>query len=214
MHKHIIFDCDGVILDTEIVAAEVMSLWLQKQGVAIDQSEFIRAHTGKTFSGIIRELQTLDQLSTHLNIKAAAHEIEQGVKQNIRLVQGVEKMLLQNDTPKSIVSNSSSEYVSKAMTQFSLAGHFQGGIFSSQMVASPKPSPLVYELAVEKIDLPKEDILVIEDSRTGVQAAVGAGLRVVGFLGGSHILPGHADRLLEAGALTTVADFEALTALL
>jgi len=69
---------------------------------------------------------------------------------------------------------------------------------------------LVYELAVAKIELPKADILVIEDSLTGVQAAKAAGLNVWGFLGGSHILPGHGDKMLQSGVLELVKGYEDL----
>ncbi len=206
MLKHIIFDCDGVLLDTEIVAAEVMSAWLRENQVNITTESFIQNHTGKTFSGIIRELQAANELSSDLDIRLGVREIETNVKSNIRPISGVQKALAQIDLPKSVVSNSSVNYIENALSKFKIEHHFKGSLFSSEQVAAPKPSPLVYELAMQEIGIPKGDIVVVEDSTTGVMAAHKAGLQVIGFLGGSHILDGYKERLLDVGAFTTVND--------
>lgn len=207
MFKHIIFDCDGVLIDTEIVAAEVMAAWLRSQGIAISTKQYIRTQTGKTFSGIVGEYMALGQIPADLDFKSSMHEIEAEVVAKIRPVNGVEKALSQIDLPKSVVSNSGVEYIQNALKNNNIEHHFEGRLFSSEMVSAPKPSPLVYELAVEKIGLPKNEILVIEDSHTGVQAAKAAGLTVFGFLGGSHILPGHGEKLLKAEVKELVEDY-------
>jgi HAD superfamily hydrolase (TIGR01509 family) len=211
--KHIIFDCDGVILDTEIVAAEVMSAWLNKLGVEIGTEQFIRQYTGRTFSSIIQELQEKELLGSNFSSSKEVELIELNVKNNIRLIDGIQEALQQIETPKSIVSNSSLEYVKSATTRLGIDHHFEDRFFSSEQVEQPKPSPMVYELAVREIGVSKRDILVIEDSISGVLAAVSAGLEVIGFLGGSHILDGHGELLLNAGALKTVDSHSALVKL-
>jgi len=211
MFKHIIFDCDGVLIDSEIVAAEVMAAWLRAQGMAMTTNQFIQTHTGKTFSGIMKECIAAKLLPTDLNIQAGAREIEAKVKSQLRPVTGVAEGLANIKLPKSVVSNSGVAYVQKALNDFNISQHFEGRLFSSEMVAAPKPSPLVYELAVEQIGLSKNDILVIEDSLTGVQAAKAAGLAVFGFLGGSHILSGHGEKLLTTGVSDLVEDYGELT---
>lgn len=210
MFKHIIFDCDGVLIDSEIVAAEVMARWMREQGMSISTEQFIQTHTGKTFSGIIRECIAENLLPADIDVHAGMTVIETEVKANIRPVTGVAEGLSRIPQPKSVVSNSGLVYIKKALSDFDISHHFEGRLFSSEMVAAPKPSPLVYELAIEKIALPKSEILVIEDSLTGVQAAKAAGLSVWGFLGGSHILPGHGDKMLQAGVSTLVEDYGGL----
>ena len=214
MIRHVIFDCDGVLLDTEIVAAEVMASWLSKNGHAITTARFIERHTGKTFSGIMRELQKDQLLESDLDIAAGVSEIEGEVKANIRLINGLENALDTIALPKSVVSNSGVDYVRRSLQRYAVDHHFEERIFSSEMVALPKPSPLVYELAIKTLQVPKEEIVVIEDSSTGVQAALAAGLQVIGFLGGSHILPGHADRLTKVGASKVAHDHSDLVDIL
>lgn len=210
MFKHIIFDCDGVLIDTEIVAAEEMSAWMRLQGIDITAATYISTHTGKTFSGIIQEYVEVGALSSELEVHQALAEIEQRVIDNIRPIQGVIETLPLLNQSMSVVSNSSAHYVKHALTKYGFGHHFEGRVFSSEMVAAPKPSPLIYELAVQKIGLPKNEILVIEDSLTGVQAAKAAGLNVWGFLGGSHILPGHGEKMLQAGVLELVESYDDL----
>jgi HAD superfamily hydrolase (TIGR01509 family) len=210
MFKHIIFDCDGVLIDSEIVAAEVMARWMREQGMDISTEQFIQTHTGKTYSGIIRECMADGLLPAEFNIQASTNAIETEVKTSIRPVTGVAEGLANITQPKSVVSNSGVVYIQKALNDFNIIHHFDRRLYSSEMVAAPKPSPLVYELAVAKIELPKADILVIEDSLTGVQAAKAAGLNVWGFLGGSHILPGHGDKMLQSGVLELVKGYEDL----
>ena len=200
MIKHVIFDCDGVLLDTEIVAAEVMSAWLRDQNVSITAEQFIQQHTGKTFSGIIHELKSAKVLSQSLATAEAVNSIERQVKADLRLIQGIGPALEQIKLPKSVVSNSSVNYVRSSLGKFGLSQHFENRIYSSQMVEKPKPSPLIYQLALKRLELTRNEILVVEDSVTGVSAARDAGLRVVGFLGGSHILPSHGDTLINTGA--------------
>jgi len=210
MFKHIIFDCDGVLIDSEIIAAEVMSTWMRKQGIEITTEQYILTHTGKTFSGIITECISKGLLPTGQDLRKDILAIETKIKANIRPVLGVAKALSQIDTAKSVVSNSGVAYIQKALNDYNISEHFEGRLFSSEMVAVPKPSPLIYELAVQKIGLPKNEILVIEDSLTGVAAAKQAGLTVWGFLGGSHILPGHGEKLLAAGVSELVEGHEDL----
>jgi HAD superfamily hydrolase (TIGR01509 family) len=210
MFKHIIFDCDGVLIDTEIVAAEEMAAWLRKQGIDISAETYIRIHTGKTFSGIIREYIAKGELAQDIKVRHALEEIESRVVANIRPVEGVIEALPLIKQALSVVSNSGVAYVKNALKKYAVDQHFEGRIFSSEMVAAPKPSPLVYELAVQQIGLPKNEILVIEDSHTGVAAARAAGLTVWGFLGGSHILAGHGEKLLKAGVSDLIKDYSGL----
>lgn len=208
--KHIIFDCDGVLIDTEIVAAEVTVAWLNSEKVNISVEEFILQHTGKTYSNIINGLKAEGFLKASLKTDTIVHLLDDKVKARVRPILGVSDLLNSISVSKSVVSNSAASYLVQALNKIEAAHHFENRIFSAEMVAHAKPSPLVYELAVSTIGIPKEEIIVVEDSQTGVQAALAAGLKVLGFLGGSHIQPGHGEKLKQLGVFDVASSHEEL----
>lgn len=133
------------------------------------------------------------------------NKVEDEVAESVKAVEGMPGLLDNLGIDKSVVSNSSIATVSHALATNNLTHHFNNRIFSSEQVPSAKPAPDLYLFAVASLQLAPEEILVVEDSRTGVQAAVYAGLKVVGFTGASHILPGHSEKLIEMGALDTAS---------
>lgn len=214
MIKHIIFDCDGVLIDTEIVAAEVVVKWFATQDYHMTVEEFIVQHTGKMFSHILRELVAEGKLPAHLDIQATMDLLEPEVKNNMRPIAGVSEVLSSIALPKSVVSNSGTEYVAYALEKFGWAGHFKKPVFSAELVEKGKPSPLIYQLALETLGVDKSEVIAIEDSYTGVQAATAAGIKTIGFLGGSHIMGDHAARLQTLGVIGLAKDHEHLSQLL
>lgn len=212
--NHIIFDCDGVLIDTEIVAAEVMVDWLKSEKVEITVPEFIRGFTGKTFSDIINILQETGRLNKGVISKSIVHQLDDSVRQRVRPIDGVWQMLDAIKQPKSVVSNSAADYVVEALEKLEITHHFGGRVFSAEMVEKAKPSPMVYQLAVDTLSLPKSSIITIEDSFTGVMASIAAGLPTIGFLGGSHILDGHGERLKELGVLGLASNHQELSLIL
>ncbi|GAB5524780.1 MAG: HAD family hydrolase [Roseivirga sp.] len=214
MIEHIIFDCDGVLIDTEMVAAEVVVEWLHTEQVDITVEQFIREHTGKTFTSIINQLKEQQHLPAHLDTHSTMLELEGLVRNNMRPIRGVNAMLEQLTLPKSVVSNSNIDYVEEALRKFSITHHFTDTIFSAEMVAQAKPSPEVYELALGTLGKNKSNVVAIEDSYTGVQAATSAGIPTIGFLGGSHILDGHGERLKSLGVIGLARDHKELAEML
>ncbi len=214
MIEHIIFDCDGVLIDTEMVAAEVVVEWLHTEKVDITVEQFIREHTGNTFTSIINHLKEKGQLSANLDTHSTMLKLETLVRNNMRPITGVGEMLEQIALPKSVVSNSNIDYVEEALQKFSITQHFTDTIFSAEMVEKAKPNPMVYELALKHLDKDKDRVIAIEDSYTGVQAATGAGIPTIGFLGGSHILDGHGERLKSLGVIGLASDHQELTEIL
>lgn len=210
MVKHIIFDCDGVLIDTEIVAAEVVSSFLRSEGVKITTEEFIKRYTGKTFTDIIELIKGRGELAPDFNTAAVVPELDNEIRNNQRPIEGATAMLKNLHLPFSVVSNSALDYVKEALEKLDVIHLVENRIFSAEQVAKGKPSPLVYELALDTIQHTKEEVIVIEDSSSGVMASKGAGLKTIGFLGGSHIRDGHAELLLELGCDLTINDHNAL----
>ena len=212
--KHIIFDCDGVLIDTEIVAAEVVSDWLGTQGIEISTNQFIVEHTGKMFSNILKEYMAAGELPHDLNIPGVVELLDPEVRNRMRPIAGVKELLESIALPKSVVSNSDISWVEEALDKFGWANHFQKPVYSAESVAQGKPSPLVYQLAIKTIGVDKSEVIAVEDSYTGVQAALAAGIKTIGFLGGSHILGDHAARLESLGVAALAENHDQLQTIL
>ena len=210
MIKHILFDCDGVLIDTEIVAAEVVSGWLNTQGMSITVDDFILNYTGKTFTDIIGILKAQKHLPESLDTVTIVPTLDRGIKDNMRPINGVHQMLASIKTPVSAVSNSAKDYVLEALDMLQVSEQFGGRVFSAEMVPKGKPNPAVYELALETLGLNKDEVIVVEDSVAGVTASVGAGLKTIGYLGGSHIREGHAETLEALGTSGLATNYDEL----
>lgn len=210
MIKHILFDCDGVLIDTEIVAAEVVTNWLISEGVSIDIETFIHDYTGKTFTDIINILKGNGSLNPELDLSNVVPKLDATIRDNQRPIDGVWQMLDGLTLDRSVVSNSAKDYVELALEKLKITHHFEGRIFSADMVPKGKPDPAVYHLALKELALVTEEVLVVEDSVAGVTASKAAGLRTIGYLGGSHVRPGLANQLLMAGADILVKDHASL----
>jgi len=196
--NHIIFDCDGVLVDTEFTAAIRMTQALNNMGVDLSVNYYLQNFSGTTFSGIIDKYfgnaMSADEVSEIID------KVEEEVAKEVKLIDGVSQLLNILQVEKSVVSNSSVRTVEHALRITGIYDHFSGGIFSSEHVKNPKPAPDVYQYAIKTLACNISEIIVIEDSISGARAALAAGLRVFGFTGGSHILPDHRQKLLDLGA--------------
>ncbi len=210
MIKHILFDCDGVLIDTEIVAAEVVTNWLNSEGVDIDIEQFISTYTGKTFSDILELLKQAKLLDEQIETREAVIQMDDQIRNNMRPIRGVHEMLNAEPLTSSMVSNSAEDYVLEAIGMLEADHIFEKRVFSAEMVSKGKPNPAVYQLALEKLGLNQNEVLVVEDSVAGVTASVAAGLKTIGFLGGSHVRDGHGDLLIKLGASELVHNHDEL----
>ena len=193
--KLLIFDCDGVLVDTEIIAAEVMVELLKSYGFNTDIEYYISNFTGKTFTGILDDLgikfdQDLEELSI---------QTEKKIYARLRAIDGMAEIVKSQALPTAIVSNSATWQVEKAIKFLDLGDTIKRNYFSSQMVERPKPFPDIYLRAASDNKVSPIDCLVVEDSLSGAKAALEAGMNVIGFAGASHIRAGHDQKLLNLG---------------
>lgn len=211
MIRHILFDCDGVLIDTEIVAAEVVTNWLKSEGVAIDIETFISEYTGKTFTDILESLKAKSLLAPNIETREAVTFMDEEIRRNMRPIQGVDQMLANVPFTSSMVSNSAVDYVFEAIGLLKADHIFEKRVFSAEMVRKGKPDPAVYLLALETLGLEKNEVIVVEDSAAGVTASVAAGLKTLAFLGGSHVRTGHGEKLHSLGARELIENHAALS---
>jgi len=212
----IIFDCDGVLVDSEILAKQVEIAVYAEQGFETSLEAFSERFSGMTGEEIMREIS--DELETGL--PQSLHDdiqtrIDDKLANELQAISGVHRMLDRLDNPRCICSNSSMERLTISLKRTDLFDRFRPYIFSATEVGSkePKPSANVFLHAAEMLGSDPAQTIVLEDSSHGVAGAVAAGMRVVGFTGGSHTYPTHAERLMEAGAETTInmlSDFPAV----
>lgn len=203
----VIFDCDGVLIDSEVLANASEVAFLQSFGIDIELQDYMMRFVGKSNKDVLKELQAQHNnvlpddfwiLSEKQTFKIFHEELEP--------MAGIVELLSTIVQAKCIGSSSSLERLEVSLKAVGLYERFAPSIFSSEQVARGKPAPDLFLFAAEKMQVANERCLVIEDSPYGVRAAVDAGMHVIGFTGGSHIMAGHEERLLNEGALAVYAD--------
>lgn len=201
MIKHIIFDCDGVIVDSEILASRLAVQMLQPNGYPLSVEEHTRRFSGH------KEHEILHQIEHEIGTRIPDNFMPDFVRlmrkafvEELQPIDGMVDLIKSIQLPKSVVSNSLKEDVVRNTTKVGVIQEFEGRIFAADMVENPKPDPDLYLLALETIGIAKDEAIVVEDSVPGVTAAKAAGIYAIGFLGASHIFEGHGEKLQAAGA--------------
>lgn len=213
--KHVLFDNDGTIVDSEIIAARAMLSLLAKHGLHLAEREYNMRFPGLLDRDIIAALKLEEGFDPPADFSQqlrAAHA--GGFHASLRAIKGMPTLFRSLKVPKSMVSNGSVLHVERCLRKVRLRSALDGYIFSAEHVDKPKPSPDVYLFALEKLGLQADQTLVVEDSVTGILAAKSAGIQAIGFLGAAHIHDGHEDKLWEAGADFVASDAKSLSALL
>ena len=197
----ILFDCDGVLVDSEIIACKVLAAEVGAKIPELDQKAFAAGIFGMTDHDAVRQAEaeygvTLpDGFVGHV-----ANAIYDEVLRSVEPVAGAAEAVGALTLPMAVVSNSPLERVRRMLDRTGLRHFFGDRLFCAEMVARPKPHPDVYLYAAEQLEVAPERCIAVEDSVAGTTAAAAAGMTVIGFLGGQHIQPGHGERLRSAGA--------------
>lgn len=215
MLKHVLFDNDGTVVDSEIIAVRATLSMLAPYGFRMSEQEYSHRFPGlleRDIVAIISEEYGIRVGDDYFDRLRALHVTN--FDRELRAIAGMPTIFRKLKIPKSMVSNGSVRHVERCLRRVRLRSALDGHIFSAEHVDRPKPHPDVYHFALEKLELEPAEILVVEDSPTGVLAAKQAGLRVVGFLGAAHIHNGHEAHLLEHGADFIAADAKSLGNLL
>jgi HAD superfamily hydrolase (TIGR01509 family) len=196
----LIFDCDGVLVDSEPLSCRIDAEILTECGVPYTAEEVARDFTGVSVKDQItrieseRGIRLPDDFTERLN-----RTLFQRFETDLKPIDGVRDAILSLPFPRCVASSSIPERIALSLRVTGLADLFDN-IFSSTQVARGKPAPDLFLHAASRMNTLPEECLVIEDSIAGVQAARAAGMRVIGFVGGSHCGPGHAEKLRQAGA--------------
>ncbi len=202
-----IFDCDGVLVDSEIVSARVVAGNLTHAGGEISVEDLAHRFAGLTTEQIFLRLR--DEAGRELPdrlIREAEAETDRRLAVEASAVAGADAMLDMLEGPRCICSNSRPERLEVTLRCAGLYDRFRPYIYSARSLGpgAEKPAPDVFLHAAREFEAEPAETLVVEDSVTGVAGAVAAGMRVVGFTGASHSWQGHGEALMDAGAITIV----------
>lgn len=198
----IVFDFDGVLVDSEVLWSEALAGVLQQLGMPMSVADCRRRLTG--ISG--RDVRTAIEAHTGQGLPEAFEELVKDrayacLSEGSRMVTGADALLQNLSGPRCIASNSGLPWIDLGLRMAGIDGYFSESCrFSAAQVPKGKPAPDVFIHAAASMNVDPGACIVIEDSIHGVNAARAAGMRVIGFIGGSHIEDGHADVLIQGGA--------------
>lgn len=199
--KHIIFDCDGVLIDSEVISMRTDQSLLAECNVHISEAEMHRRFVGKTFQAMIDEIEREQGIKLPTDLEARKDDVMvDAYKRDLKAIPGVADALRSIDMPKSIATNGPRARALLALQVTGLASYFDSRLTTFEDVERGKPFPDVYLLAAERAGVASEDCVVVEDSLTGVTAAVAAGCFALGFTGAHLHRTEHALQLADLGA--------------
>lgn len=197
----IIFDCDGVLVDSELLSCRCLSEVLAEFGIALSLEQALELFLGRSTRAIEQHYRDLGQAVPDGFLPRLKSRVLTTFAASLRPIPGVAAVVSELSMPFCVASSSDLDRVSFSLDVTGLAPHFGERLYTAQMVRHGKPAPDLFLHAAGKMQADAARTLVIEDSISGVQAAKAAGMTVWGFVGGSHYRTrdGHAI-LLAAGA--------------
>ncbi len=198
MKKLIIFDCDGTLVDSEVIATKVYIKYWGSHGVHFTENEFKEKFIGVgANSPIIKE--TFSKMP--VNAKEEGDKIlHKELQKNLTAVEGMTKLVSALKQDICVASNSSLNYVKAALNKTKLDRYFGEHVYSAEQVKNPKPAPDLFLHASSEFGYEPQDCLVIEDSPSGVKAAQNANMQVISFSGAAHFIPSLEENLKNLGA--------------
>jgi HAD superfamily hydrolase (TIGR01509 family) len=214
MIDHLICDCDGVLVDSEVIADSVLLDTLSATFPHIDFEAAAKTAFGQQTSRFLTGLETRYGITMPDNfIETIEHNIEIALAQSLAPITGVRDALLQVSLPAAVVSNSRLVRVRNSLKHAALTEIFGDRVFSAEQVARPKPYPDVYLHAARTLGVAPERCIVVEDSVSGLNAARAAGMKTIAFVGASHIPDDYADALRAMGITRIMRKMDELPSL-
>lgn len=211
----ILFDCDGVLVDSEMLSSRLLAEALAAEGHPLTAAECRARFTGISIRSAIETIETERgrPLPADFEDRLRANDLAVFARE-LKAVPGVAEALARIPTPKCVASSGAPEKIRHSLTVTGLIGFFEPHLFSAHMVERGKPAPDLFLHAAARMGVAPPRCVVVEDSAAGIQAARAAGMPVLGFAGGGHAGDGYAAMLRAAGAAVVFDDMAALPSLL
>ena len=215
----ILFDCDGVLVDSEKIYVDVEREHLARVDLHYDVDEYMDRFQGlgadDFWAALDKDHRALGRgplpASFLADLDAATTE---RIDRELAEISGIKQLLEAHEGPRAVASSSRLHRLIHKLQHTGLYSFFEPHIYSGEQVENGKPAPDLFLFAAEKLAVDPARTLVIEDSANGVKAGLAAGMTVWGFVGGGHSHQGHEDQLQSAGAHRVVASHDNLAELL
>jgi HAD superfamily hydrolase (TIGR01509 family) len=207
----IIFDCDGVLVDSEVISCRAHAETLTRHGYPITSDQVFDRFLGRSMRQATLEVEAElghslpDDFHTQVNA-----EVFRLFAASLEATPHIDEALAAIALPVCVASSGPPEKISASLNRVGLYDRFAPHIFSAVQVRNGKPAPDLFLFAAEQMQAAPARCLVIEDSAAGITGALAAGMTVLGFHGGSHCRPGYGDTLGAAGAVITFDDMRQL----
>ncbi|WIW48687.1 HAD family hydrolase [Bradyrhizobium sp. 62B] len=195
----IIFDCDGVLVDSELLSCRCLSEVLAEFDIALSPQQALELFLGRSTRAIEQHYRDLGQTVPDGFLPRLKSQVLSTFAASLQPIPGIAGVISELPVPFCVASSSDLDRVALSLDVTGLRAHFGDRLYTAQMVRHGKPAPDLFLLAAEKMAVQPARTLVIEDSVSGVAAGKAAGMTVWGFVGGSHYR-GRDGRAILSGA--------------
>ncbi|MBI3325126.1 MAG: HAD family hydrolase [Nitrospinae bacterium] len=207
----IIFDCDGVLVDSEPIANRVLMEILSELGLRMTYEECVCTFIGRSAATCMAMIEArIGRLLPEQFLPDWDERLLASLQKEVKPIPGVIEALDQIRLPVCVASSSSHERMRLTLAATGLLTPFEGRLFSATEVVRGKPYPDLFLHAARGMGVPPGRCAVVEDSRVGVEAGIAAGMVVFGYAGGSHSDP----KNLQSAGATVFVDMAGLPQLL
>ena len=207
----LIFDCDGVLVDSELIACGALAEFITALGRPIALAETMHLFLGRSQKDATAGIQSLIGRALHPGEGVGeGQRLLERFARELQPVKGVRDAILALPGPRCVASSSAPGRLRLSLELTGLLALFDPHVFSATQVLHGKPAPDLFLLAARTCGAAPHDCIVIEDSPAGVTAAGLAGMRAIGFIGASHAGAELGQRLQAAGAAEVIDDMAAL----
>ena len=209
MIKHLIFDFDGVIVDSEILAARAFTKILSDININYTEDFFANKYAGNKMATVVDNLSQIHNIGDKKKFfNKLMKQVSNIFHKEIKPVPNIKHLLLTNKLNRFIASNSGKKRIIKGLELVSLDSFFENNkIYSVEKVRQPKPSPEIYLKIINENNLNLNEVIVLEDSVAGVRAARLANLTVIGITSASHWKNKSPKELIESGSIAILDSY-------
>jgi HAD superfamily hydrolase (TIGR01509 family) len=208
--RALIFDFDGVIADSEMLANTVLAEWVSCHGLPTTVEQAMQRYLGKRWPEVIAAVEAQSGRALPADFPQALKMATlERFRAELQEVPGAAAFVRRHaHWRRGIASSSAADRLGVCLERLGLAEDFGEHVYSAELVERGKPAPDIFLLAASRLGVAPADCIVIEDSAGGVRAGLAAGMTVIGLCAASHVSVGHAEVLRAAGAHHVAADWE------
>ena len=188
----VIFDCDGVLVDSEMISFSVLRDAIADRGLSLTIEEVQQRFQGRSLTAVVLDLAANGIEFGPIHQNRMNEELLARFERDLRPIPGMSALVQRLTVPCCVASSSRTERLRRSLAMTGLSPLFGGHVFSADSVERGKPAPDLFLYAGKHMNVSPTRCLVIEDSAPGIAAAQAAGMDAIGFAGGQHLRSGEA----------------------